>query len=1001
MKRIAFLVAIPALAALLAPCDAARARTVWLDELDVGLSRCGWKSTQRNKSVGGKKLSIKGVTYERGIGTHSPGEFRIQLDGGTSRFTALVGMDGESGTGGSVEFKVVGDRKVLWKSGVVRGGAARRDVDVDLSGVKMLQLMVTVGGDDYAHDHADWVNARLEVTGKAPRAVKITGAGGDFPDVSGPDAVVGPTPEALRQDWEAEYARLSRLSPGSYRFPASQVYNKQAMALASDKGPVDAGVRRLEALLAKLSTMPGAPGLDGIRAKLAGVKRRAAESGKGNVELYVELRKLTRQAVLANPLLDFDSILFVSRGVLNDHQQRKNEYDGDHFCDQYYGHNGRTGGGLLIIKNWKSEDAKAVDVVAGLKVPSGTNAGMPMSEGTFISPDLSWDGRTIVFAWSSGGTKKWDPATRFSVFKVGVDGSGLTRLTDDGRYDDLDPVWLPNGRIVFMSTRRHGYGRCHGRPVPAFTMYSMKADGSDLYTIDYHETNEFHPSVDNNGMLVYTRWDYVDRDHNTAHHMWHCAPDGRDPRSYHANYPEPLSTLEAGKYPRGINARPWAEFNCRGIPGSDKYVATAGPHHGQAFGSFVVIDLKIPDDNKMSQSKRLTPDVRFPESEGGARRWSDMAYGTAWPLSESFYLCNYKDRVCVIDEFGNREFVCKVVNGLRPLDPIPLRARARPPVVPCGTWQGERASRDAPTATIGVMDVRISDEFGKLPEGADIRQLRVVQVLPKSTPKANNPRIGFGDQSLARIPLGVVPVEKDGSVYFEAPVGKAIYFQLLDRNGMAVKSMRSVTYVHPGEQMTCLGCHESKLQAPRPAKAPLAMRRRPSELEPEIEDHVMFNFHRHVKPILDRKCLSCHKAKPNAGPTKMAYKSLDKYLFYLGHGYHKPLHGGTRTVPGKFGAMFSGMGKALLNDNHQKSLREGKFTTEDFRKIVMWLDLNSNEFSAYRAVAEQRDGKIVWPEFDVDPENYTGVERRVAVDPGARERDTRRLADGQPPATSP
>jgi hypothetical protein len=99
-----------------------------------------------------------------------------------------------------------------------------------------------------------------------------------------------------------------------------------------------------------------------------------------------------------------------------------------------------------------------------------------------------------------------------------VDGSNLVRLTD-GNFDDFDPCWLPNGRIVFISTRRHGFGRCHGRPVPAYTMSSMKPDGSDLIPIDFHETNEWQPSVDNHGMIVYTRWDYVDRDHSAAHHM--------------------------------------------------------------------------------------------------------------------------------------------------------------------------------------------------------------------------------------------------------------------------------------------------------------------------------------------------------------------------------------------------------------------------------------------------------------------------------------------------
>jgi len=506
-------------------------------------------------------------------------------------------------------------------------------------------------------------------------------------------------------------------------------------------------------------------------------------------------------------------------------------------------------------------------------------------------------------------------------------------------------------------------------------------------------------------MLVYTRWDYVDRDHNAAHHMWHCYPDGRDPRSYHANYALPLTTVE-GVGPGLVNWRPWAEFNCRSIPGSNKYIATAGPHHGQAFGSLVLIDIGVVDDNKMSQLKRITPDVRFPESETGTRDWSDMAYGTAWPLSESFYLCNYKDGAYVLDEMGNRELLCKTTNGLRVLDPIPLRARPKPPIIPTATYQGERSTPQAPKANISVMNVYITDDFGKLPEGTKVKQLRVVQVIPKSTPPANNPRIGFGDQSLARIPLGVVPVEKDGSVYFEAPVGKAIYFQLLDETGMAVQSMRSVTYVHPGEQMRCVGCHESKWGTPLAGSRPMAMQRAPSKLEPEVENHVMFGFHRNVRPIFESKCLPCHREKSHEqravsrdpseasklasdtsqltphssplkghGPTNMDYGNLDPYIFYLGHGYRRPLHGGTRIKPGKFGAMFSRMGKALLSEGHQKALADGKFSQEDVRQIIMWLDMNSNEFTAYKEIDRQRRGEIVWPVFDVDPDNITGVER--------------------------
>jgi hypothetical protein len=139
----------------------------------------------------------------------------------------------------------------------------------------------------------------------------------------------------------------------------------------------------------------------------------------------------------------------------------------------------------------------------------------------------------------------------------------------------------------------------------------------------------------------------------------------------------------------------------------------------------------------------------------------------------------------------------------------------------------------------------------------------------------------------------------------------------------------------------------------------------------------MFGFHRNVRPIFETKCLPCHQEENGRGPQNMDYDNLDQYIFYLGHGYRRHLHGGTRTKPGKFGAMFSRMGQALLNEYHQQALQDGHFTRKDVRAIIMWLDMNSNEFTAYKDLDAQRRGEIVWPEFDVDSDNPTGVEKAM------------------------
>ena len=493
----------------------------------------------------------------------------------------------------------------------------------------------------------------------------------------------------------------------------------------------------------------------------------------------------------------------------------------------------------------------------------------------------------------------------------------------------------------------------------------MADDGSDIICLSFHETHEWHPSVANDGMLVYTRWDYVDRGTNVAHHIWTCYPDGRDPRAFHGNYPVHRES------------RPWMEMSIRAIPGSHRFVATAAAHHGHAFGSLVLIDPRLQDDGAMAQLTRLTPEVPFPEAETHVKAIRDhMVYGTAWPLSEDDYLCVY-DAACKnrgiywIDRFGNRELIYRDP-AISCLSPIPLRARPVPPIIPDGTTQ--TAGSEPRPATIAVMDMYNSDF--EWPEGTKITALRMIQVLPKSTPPSNKPRIGIANQTNARAVLGTGPVEADGSVFCEAPVGKLIYFQALDETGMAVQSMRSGTYVHPGEQLTCLGCHESKHIASRPpfeaARTPLALRRAPSPIEPEPEGSNPYSYARLVQPVLDRHCVECH-VKEDAldlrgiiegdyGWTRSYTNLARDYGFYFDAGkgsVRSKDHGGSRTVAGRFGARASAL-LPFLGEEHYGT----KLSGEEFHRIALWLDCNSEFYGAYENTDAQARGEIVRPSLD-------------------------------------
>ena len=141
----------------------ALSQTVWLAEMDLSTMDIGWSSPKVNTSVDGHPLSIGGQKFSRGVGTHAISTYLINLGGKGRRFTAWVGVDDESGSPASVEFFVVGDKNVLWKSGVMKKGEAAKRVTVDLAGLKSLGLLITDANDGISHDHADWCEAAIEL----------------------------------------------------------------------------------------------------------------------------------------------------------------------------------------------------------------------------------------------------------------------------------------------------------------------------------------------------------------------------------------------------------------------------------------------------------------------------------------------------------------------------------------------------------------------------------------------------------------------------------------------------------------------------------------------------------------------------------------------------------------------------------------------------------------------------------------------------------------------
>lgn len=818
--------------------------------------------------------------------------------------------------------------------------------------------------------------------------------------------LAAPANAAMEREWETQYESLrgDLGNRGYFARVASETFRGESLILETDRDPADVALRRTAALVEdlRLRLPPGT--LADLEKDLAALQSAAAAIDVKNTEaryvLYAAAAMVRRQIAFRNPLLGFNQIVFIkhSRALY------------DHMCDQYYGMAARPGGGLYVLSNPFGPNPTVRDVLAGKVVERGRLKGKPLpggpnnppamqfdgmgnlhgpkhEGGCFLSPDLSFDGKQIVFAYvECSGDKKhrhhvdpsqghWFEGRCFHVFKVNADGTGLEQLTD-GTWNDFDPCWLPNGRIAFISERRGGYLRC-GRVCPTYTLYDMAADGGDITCLSFHETNEWHPSVTHDGRILYTRWDYVDRFGCTAHLPWITTVDGRDSRAVHGNFA-----------PRAD--RPDMELDCRVIPGSPKFVATAAPHHGQAYGSLVVVDPRVADDDRMAPVRRLTPEVGFPESQGGAQ-----VYATAWPLSEDYYLAVYDAAmkpgmgyqggdcrpgtygIYLIDSFGNRELIYRDPE-IACLSPIPLVPRTKPPVAPELVRRGPDTDPAArakhpdrkPEAAVSVLNVY--DSLKAWPEGTKIKELRVFQVLPMSVPSGAPPHdtgvriAGAGDSVVVvRHLLGTVPVEPDGSAHFVVPANKELFFQAIDQEGLAVQSMRSATYLHEGERLVCVGCHEPKHRAVQPVgMQPLAMRREPSRPRPDVDGSNPFSYPRLVQPVLDAKCVQCHQEKkamnlardPLAGHWFASYNNLVQggYAFY-------DYRDGYRTTPGKFGARASKLYE-LLKKGHY----DVKLSDDEWHRLTLWIDCSSMFYGVYEKEGgeAQLRGEIARPTLE-------------------------------------
>ncbi len=320
----------------------------------------------------------------------------------------------------------------------------------------------------------------------------------------------------------------------------------------------------------------------------------------------------------------------------------------------------------------------------------------------------------------------------------------------------------------------------------------------------------------------------------------------------------------------------------------------------------------------------------------------------------------------LVDRAGNKELLYRDLN-IASAWPTPIRTRS----LPRGTHGTPYAAIPPTEGVVTIQDIRESDP--KLP-GERIAAVRVVQLVPKSTSGANNPTVGLAFASPGKQVLGTAPVESDGSASFRVPAGIPLAFQALDENGMAIQTMRSVTYAQPGQLLSCTGCHEARTTAP-PNREALAVSRPPSVLRPAPDGAKPLSYPILVQPVLDRNCVSCHEGAEAKGGVRLTGEPDGRYS--VSYNALAPLvriaqwdgSADFRTVsceplaqPLFFGARGSTLTRYLLGEHHGVKL-EG----EDLERVVTWMDANAlfyGTFDPDDQLRQQRGERIAGPALE-------------------------------------
>jgi formylglycine-generating enzyme required for sulfatase activity len=620
------------------------------------------------------------------------------------------------------------------------------------------------------------------------------------------------------------------------------------------------------------------------------------------VALLCDFEKLKTEALLANPLMQFEKLLV-----------RKAR------------HSGLMNNWVTSCERGKHDYGNEISVLSPVTPNGKLETLVKPKTGTFLGDIcLHWDADKMLVTSLGENGKNWQ------VFEAKTDGTGqLTQVTPNMGDDveNAEAAYLPDGSVIFSSTATMLGVPCITGTGMVANLYRLEPDQKTVRQLTFEQDQNWCPTVLNNGQVMYLRWEYTDTAHYFTRIVMHMNPDGTGQMEHYGSN---------SFWPNSI-------FFTKPVPDHPtKFVGIVTGHHGLArVGETVVFDpakgrqeaagvvQRIPGYGKKVEPKILDQLV--------ANSWPLDLH--PWPLSEKYYLVSRqpnpgaKRGIYLVDVFDNELLLQEDQSGAGLYEPTPLVKRPVPPVIPT------RIDLDKKDATVYLTDIYKGKGLKGVPRGS-VKKLRLFSYSFSYRAVGGHDAFGMESSWDSKKILGEVPVYEDGSAMFKIPANTPIALQPLDKDGRAMQLMRSWFVGMPGETVSCIGCHEPQNTTPQPRRT-IAGQKRASKIEPWFGPARAFGFKYEIQPILDKYCAGCHDGKPERpdlanhakGPRdfSIAYHNLHGYVRRPGpeSDYHV-------FRPMEYHSSTSELMQMLERGHHNVKLDD-----ESKRKLHAWIDLNA------------------------------------------------------------